>query len=123
MMRAKSQDSTPANQRDHPIAIDAERSAGTILSTCAESSPIEGMDDAKADAQRRPRHESADFGQARVESQQPHRVILVPPRLTDSQLKALLHAWCSHDAASGYMIVLSTALPGVRTNHREHSFA
>ena len=48
--------------------------------------------------------------------QVPHRIILVPPRLTDSQLKALLHAWCSHDAAVGYMIVLDTTLPGVRTN-------
>lgn len=47
--------------------------------------------------------------------QAPHRVILVPPRLTDSQLKALLHAWCSHDAAIGYMIVLNTSLPGVRS--------
>jgi hypothetical protein len=26
-----------------------------------------------------------------------HRVILIPPRTTDTELKALLQAWCSHE--------------------------
>jgi hypothetical protein len=65
---------------------------------------------------RRPRHVSVNLGQVTARGHDshddPHRIILVPPGTTDSQLKALLHAWCSHDAAAGYMIVLSSTLPG-----------
>ena len=47
---------------------------------------------------------------------QPHRVILVPPSVADDELKELLHAWCSHDATSGYMLLLSSEIVGAESS-------
>ena len=42
-----------------------------------------------------------------------HRVLIVPPQTTDTSVKALLHAWCSHETVTGYVLLLSSDLPNL----------
>lgn len=126
LSRSNSEDSAPEGHQTGMSAVQRRSAsvgvgADSRLSSWAETLPVEGIEGAEPhdgpfmSRRRRHRTVSANFGRGGMDIQQPHRVILVPPRLTDSQLKALLHAWCSHDATVGYMIVLSTTLPGADT--------
>lgn len=113
ILRHSSEDVLTASQEDTSIASGG---AGNTLSSGAQ---IDVSDGAEPHDRRRNRHVSMSLSQDETVSptkrRQAHRVILVPPRLTEIQLKGLFHAWCSHDAAVGYMIVLSTSLPGADT--------
>ena len=117
---APSADAAQASQQPEPESApepEPEPEAVRVRFSPRDAPPPLGALDGPPPA-RRPRHLSEVVKTPPPEESraQPHRVILVPPSVADDELKELLHAWCSHDATSGYMLLLSSEIVGAESS-------